>query len=323
MSSQIRNFVLAFVIAAVVFSGIAFVAIEIIDTVVLNPGGSNQGQGQTAEPPAPPDVTAEETKEDVYYGTGTTFNFLLIGADYERNGEGEYPPGAIIKPENRHLANTIVLGMFHKERNEFVTVTIPSKTITLVDGVEMTIGEAYHYKGEKYVADKVSTLLGIGVDYYMSVEMSEFASFVDYVGGVNCTVPVDIVYTDPFQQMDFNIQKGKNTLDGKSALAVLRYDKYNNEMQRVSLQGEMFVSVINSITSDYLNKQKYADIYAFFTQSMSTNFTFAVCDANLDLIFKFTSMTKTRLVYPGYWIDKGFVPDTKKGRENFSIYKQN
>ena len=40
-------------------------------------------------------------------------------------------------------------------------------------------------------------------------------------------------------------------------------------------------------------------------------------------VIKFTSMTKTRLVYPGYWIDKGFVPDTKKGSENFSIYKQN
>ena len=54
---------------------------------------------------------------------------------------------------------------------------------------------------------------------------------------------------------------------------------------------------------------------------MKTNFDFNAMKNNVELIFKFTTMTKTNLIYPGEWKDGCFVPDVKKGNSYFAIYR--
>lgn len=320
MSSQIRNFIIAFVIAAVVFSGIAVVAVDIIDTKVLNPG-KGEGEGsENATPPVPPEDTVAKTADDIYRGTGNTFNFLLIGTDISQTEEA-IPTDAILKPEQKTQAVTLIFAMFNKEKNEFVLSPIPTETIISVDGVEMTIGDAYHYKDEKYIADKVSVLVGIAVDYYMSVSISEFASFVDYVGGVECTVPVDIDYYDERQNISIIVEKGEQKLNGSTVLGILRYNGFDSSIQRMAFASDVFMQAMHNITSDYLNKQQYVTLYAFFTQNMKTNFAFDAMKNNVELIFKFTTMTKTNIIYPGEWKNGYFVPNIDKGNQEFSIYR--
>lgn len=320
MSSQIRNFIIAFVIAAVVFSCVAVVAVEIIDTKVLNPGKDTEEGNGNITPPAPPEDTVAKTEDDIYRGTGSTFNFLLIGTDVE-TADLDIPDDAVIIPENKTQAVTLLFAMFNKEKNEFVVSPIPVETIISVDGVSMTIGDAYHYKDEKYIADKVSVLIGIAVDYYMSVSIDEFASFVDYVGGVECNVPVDVDYYDDKQNMSVIVDKGRQNLSGRTALGLLRYRGFDSSMQKNTFVTDLFMQALHNITSDFLNKQQYINLYAFFTQNMKTNFDFNAMKNNVELIFKFTTMTKTNLIYPGEWKDGYFLPDVEKGNSYFAIYR--
>lgn len=320
MSSQIRNFIIAFVIAAVVFSGIAVVAVDIIDTKVLNPGKGDGDGIVNITPPAPPEDTVIETDDDIHRGTGNTFNFLLIGTDVQQIND-DIPTDAVLKPEQKNQAVTLLFAMFNKEKNEFVLSPIPRETLITVDGIEMTIGDAYHYKDEKYIADKVSVLVGIAVDYYMSIPISEFASFIDYVGGVECNVPVDIDYFDDRQNTNIIVEQGNQKLNGSTVLGILRYSGFDSSVQKITFTSDVFMQTMHNITSDYLNKQQYATLYAYFTQNMKTNFTFDSMKNNVELIFKFTTMTKTNIIYPGEWKNGYFTPNVKMGNQEFAVYR--
>lgn len=320
MSSQIRNFIIAFVVAAVIFSGIAVVAVDIIDTKILNPGKGDGEENGIVTAPAPPEDTAVLTEDDVYHGTGTTFNFLLIGTEVE---QPVIPPqtDAILKPEAKNRAVTLIFAMFNKEKNEFVVSPIPSETLINVDGVKMNIGDAFNYKDAKYIADKVSVLLGLAVDYYMSVDLAEFGAFVEYMNGVECNVPTDVSYFDDIQGVNIDLEQGNQVLSGSDVVGLLHYKGYENHMQKINFEIDVFMNIMNRITSNYLNKQQFATLYAFFTQNMKTNFTFDVMKGNLELIFKFTTMKKSFIIYPGYWTDEGFNPEKDKGNETFSVYR--
>ena len=89
----------------------------------------------------------------------------------------------------------------------------------------------------------------------------------------------------------------------------------------MTLATDAFMSAMYKITSDYLNKQQFASLFAFFTQNMKTNFTFDVMKHNVELVFKYTTMTKSYIIYPGYWSDDRFIPDVNKGNIQFSVYR--
>ena len=65
-------------------------------------------------------------------------------------------------------------------------------------------------------------MLGVPVDYYVSVNLKAFSSIVDQIGGVWFDVPVRMDYKDPLQDLVIDIQPGYQLLDGKKAEGVMR-----------------------------------------------------------------------------------------------------
>lgn len=321
MSSQVRNFIISFIIATLIFSSVAVFGVSLIDKYVLNPE---------------PDITAQETDDSSLIpetaistgmisgvGSGTSFSFVLIGSDYQPDIYSDYDKtedGKLNVTRKKH-ADTVIFGMFNKELNEFVICPINPQSLVLVDGVKMTLAESYEYKDEKFICDKVSVMIGFSVDYYASVNIKSLVEIIDYIGGVEYDVANDLTYVNEAENINISLKKGKQKLNGVQSLALLRYNDYDNKESRMNISADYCLSVIKQMTADYLNKYKYPTMYEYFSSRVKTNYTLAAIERNIELIFKFSSMSVSYITYPGTFSQEGFVPDNEKGVEIFIKYR--
>lgn len=66
-------------------------------------------------------------------------------------------------------------------------------------------------------------MLGIPVDFYVSVDLKGFIALIDQIGGVDFDVPEDMDYDDPYQDLHIHQTKGYRKLSGSDVMQVLRY----------------------------------------------------------------------------------------------------
>ncbi len=321
MSSTFRNFVISFIIATLIFTGVAVFGVDLIDKYVLNPDSE-----KTAEKTGlPSDILDTEINSSGVQGigSGNTFSFLLIGSDYLPDVYDDYnkPFDGTLGVVRTKSADTIIFGMFHKELNEFVLCPINPETVVYVEGVKMTLAQSYGYKDEAFLCSKVSSLVGISVDYYASVEIPDLIQIIDYIGGVDYELDTDIHYVNDKENINIKLQKGKHHLNGAESIALLRYNGYRANTERMSVGADFCLEVIRQMTSDYLNKYKYPTMYEYFAERVKTNYTLAALEKNVDLIFKFSSMSVSYINYPGTFTQEGFVPGYEKGKEMFEKYR--
>ena len=71
-------------------------------------------------------------------------------------------------------------------------------------------------------------LLGIPVDFYVSVDLKGFIALVDQIGGVEFDVPCDMDYDDPYQDLHIHFKAGPQKLNGQQAMEVVRF-RHNND----------------------------------------------------------------------------------------------
>ncbi|MBO4265205.1 MAG: LCP family protein [Clostridia bacterium] len=63
----------------------------------------------------------------------------------------------------------------------------------------------------------------IKIDYTAVMDLSGFEKTVDAIGGVDMTVPFDMDYEDPVQDLYIHISKGYQNLNGKKAMQFIRF----------------------------------------------------------------------------------------------------
>lgn len=117
--------------------------------------------------------------------------------------------------------DTIMLGVFDTKAKQASLISIPRDTVVYQNGKYRKINSTYA-GGEEAVAEAVRDLLGIPVDYWVSVNLKAFSTIVDQIGGVYFNVPVDMDYEDPYQDLYIHIPAGYQLLNGKKAEGVMR-----------------------------------------------------------------------------------------------------
>ena len=90
---------------------------------------------------------------------------------------------------------------------------------TLLEGGK--INSVYH-KGPEALAETVTDLLGVPIDYYVTVDVEGFVALVDELGGIDFDVPVRMSYDDPTQDLHIHYEAGMQHLDGEDVLKVAR-----------------------------------------------------------------------------------------------------
>jgi LCP family protein required for cell wall assembly len=153
------------------------------------------------------------------------FTFLIFGLDDGLN------------------ADTIMVGAYDGEARQGYIISIPRDTRVDVQRNLQKINSAYavgrisgrgHEGGVDRLKYEVSTLIGFRPDFYIGVDYKAFIRMVDTVGGVEVSVPFNMIYDDPAQDLHINIPAGLQVLDGQNAMHFAKYRLGNNSRYTIS-----------------------------------------------------------------------------------------
>ena len=164
-------------------------------TVVFTPSAEATDQVDASAAPAP-DALVLHRREGVY-------TCLLLGVA-DQGG-----------------TDTIMLGVFDTKGGTASLISIPRDTVVYTDGKYRKITSTSS-GGAEAVGAAVHDLLGVPIDYYVSVNLKAFQSIVDQIGGVWFDVPVRMDYEDPYGDLYIHIAPGYQHLSGKQAMGVMR-----------------------------------------------------------------------------------------------------
>lgn len=242
--------------------------------------------------PADTDAPAESEEVVVYTRREGVYTCLLTGSD-----DGDL------------RADTIMLGCFDSNSKTASLISIPRDTLVLRNGKNSKINAVYSNGKGEAMAEKVSQMLGIPVDYYVSVDLDAFGAIVKTIGGVNFDVPIDMDYDDPYQDLHIHLKAGYQKLDAKGAIGVVRF-RHNNDGSgypdqdygRVKTQRN-FLTALVSQTITVSNVTKVTELIGIVSKYVETNMPlddmiwFATAAIGLDLDTALTTATP-----PSEWI---------------------
>ncbi len=125
-------------------------------------------------------------------------------------------------------SDTNLLVRFDAKGKSVDVVSLPRDTLLHHTWTSNKLNFAYLKGGTPLLMDEIENLLGVPVDFYITVDFEAFVALVDEIGGVTFDVPVDMDYDDPFQNLSIHIPKGTQHLWGEDAIKVVRWRKNND-----------------------------------------------------------------------------------------------
>lgn len=151
---------------------------------------------------------------------------LLIGKDYNRDNKGmPYTKSA--------RADTIMLLGLDLRKNTISAVSVPRDLrVVAPDGKVGKINGTYARGGEKLLVGTLQEMLDVKVDYFVALKPDAVKVMVDKVGGVEVTTIDFMKYTDSWGQLNIDLPKGTQTLNGEQAVGFTRFREVNT-MQRL------------------------------------------------------------------------------------------
>ena len=136
------------------------------------------------------------------------YNILLYGVDNDAGG-----------------SDTNMLVRFDAENKTVDVVSLPRDTL-MSNGHKLN--SSYNNGGTEKLRSNIEDMLGVPVDFYVSVDLKGFITLIDQIDGVDFDVPEDMDYDDPYQDLHIHFKKGLQHLNGQQAMEVVRF-RHNND----------------------------------------------------------------------------------------------
>lgn len=186
-------------------------------------------------------------------GYGFTYYFLN-SISVDEGAEGYPIPqkrvNVVVMGVANGLADTIMLCSFEPKEGTVDVFSIPRDTYIERSGHKTSannkINSAYGRGGADNVVKGVSSLTGIDVHYYVKVDYKAVKEIVDAMGGIKATVPMDMNYDDPADELHIHFEKGQVVSKGEDIIKLLRFRKNNKgggykdgDLGRVKMQQEI------------------------------------------------------------------------------------
>ena len=124
--------------------------------------------------------------------------------------------------------DTNLLVRFDAPNRRIDAVSLPRDTLLHTERYSNKLNYAYASGGMERLRSDVENLLGVPVDYSVTVDLKGFITLIDRIGGVDFDVPADMDYDDPAQGLHIHYAKGTRHLNGQQAMEVVRWRKNNN-----------------------------------------------------------------------------------------------
>ncbi len=224
-----------------------------------------QGTNQTPNSlPSNDGATSVKRKNEFY-------NFLILAKD---KGGGN--------------TDTIMILSFDVPNKTISLLQIPRDTSVNYNNSVRKINSVYSvgYRNSKGSTDEktekgieaLSTCLvqnfGIVIDRYVIMDLKGFREIVDTLGGVDVYVQSDMKYQDEYQNLDINLKKGMNHLDGKKAEDFVRFRKgyVNADLGRMDAQ-KIFMSAFLKKLFSVSTVTKVPELIGHIMEYVDTNAT--------------------------------------------------
>ena len=225
------------------------------------PAAPDPDPSAAQEPENPEDdarpLSSEERKEHFY-------TVLMAGLAAENGG-----------------SDTNLLMALDAENGTINVVSLPRDTLLNVSWSVKKLNNAYHHGGISQTRTEVSRLLGIPVDYYVTVDLRAFVELVDAIDGVDFDIPVDMDYDDPEQDLHIHFKKGPRHLTGQQALEVVRWRQNNDgtgyataDIGRIGTQ-QAFLTAVAKQTLQVSNLDKIPEMAEIFSTRVETDLKLA------------------------------------------------
>jgi len=231
-------------------------------------------------------IDSKEKHQDV-------LNFLVFGVD----------------EQNR--ADTIMLLSFNN--NNIFGLSIPRDTVFESDGEKISkiLSEE---NGVQKAVDIIGGSLSVPITYYAKVNLSAVKDIVDIAGGIEIDVPMDMVYDDPYKDLHIELKKGRQALDGRQAVNLLRFRRSNDgrgytnqDLSRIEIGQQFIREFINQkLNKDFIDKMP--EILKILSDNITTDYPLENLVNDIDS-FNINETIITFNTLPGNitTTDRGFV----------------
>ncbi len=202
------------------------------------------------------EVTTELVEEEEILPEA--YNVLLLGTDIEAG-----------------LPDVIMLCRIDPENGKARILSIPRDTKVVSKGSTMKINATYAQGGLGQVVDSVERLTGLEVDHHFVINLEAFRDIVDAVGGVYYTVPRNMDYEDPLQDLYIHLKAGYQHLDGSEAEQLVRFRQYpDGDIGRIRVQQDFIKKLIEQ-KLNILYVETIPEVYDIIRYNSNTDMTSA------------------------------------------------
>lgn len=198
--------------AVVTLLSLLFLTVAVVATikyVVRAPEPVTDGEDQQTQQDGAEDSDAIQTisngreRKSKY-----CYNILLYGVDNDAGG-----------------SDTNMLMRFDAVNKTVDVVSLPRDTL-MSNGHKLN--SSYNNGGTEKLRSNIEDMLGVPVDFYVSVDLKGFITLIDQIDGVDFDVPEDMDYDDPYQDLHIHFKAGLQHLNGQQAMEVVRF-RHNND----------------------------------------------------------------------------------------------
>ncbi len=187
-----------------------------------------------------------------YQSLNVNTNILIMGAD----------------AANRvHRSDTIMVMNVNSIKKEVNLISIPRDSLVIIPGRGLDkINHAFAYGGADLSRKTVEKLFRIRIPYYILVDIKGLENIVNSLGGVPVEVEKRMYYSDFAGGLHVNLYPGPQVLNGKQALAYVRF-RHDNEgdFGRIKRQQKF----LRAISEAILKKENILKAPAVFLNLMS------------------------------------------------------
>lgn len=188
-------------------------------------------------------------------------NILVLGVDERSDDVGR--------------SDTMFVVTIDTDTKQVAMLSVPRDTRVKIPGHGWDkINHAYAEGGYKLSQKAVEDLLGISLDYYMTINFAGFYKIVDALGGVDIDVDERMYYEDPYDNLVIDIKPGVQHMDGKKAIQYVRFRDSAGDIGRIARQ-QKFIKAMMKEAADPTNILKLPrvikEVYGVVKTNMSTS----------------------------------------------------
>ena len=176
--------------------------------------------------------------------------------------------------QSSRSTDTIILLSLNEKAGQTSVLQIPRDLYLNTEAGERKINSLFAANGIDALVQTVEDLLDISVDGYAIASPEAIGEAVDELGGIPFSVPFEMRYEDPAQDLSIRVPEGAQVLNGKDFLAVWRYRSgyADGDMGRMKTQRDLLFAVARRLASER-NVLTFWGIYRRISPNVLTNLT--------------------------------------------------